>query len=227
MSAITTGWPMVNACIHATETGGVAEIAPFDVAQQPTWAGTIAETFRQRPGVRRSWHPTHSVSACGPLAEPLLADHHNAPGPCGEGTPYARVTELERGFILLLGIGHSSNTTLHGLEELAGCEYVLYPKFARVPLLTPDGPAEAHTRVHLPHLGRRLAALETAYLDGRAETVTHIGDSVCRLVHGPRMRSITLAALADDPWLLLTPDGVRAHHLMNEAGNWTRNPLTP
>jgi aminoglycoside 3-N-acetyltransferase len=41
---------------------------PFDPARTAGMAGRISERFRQRDGVIRSLHPTHSVAASGPLA---------------------------------------------------------------------------------------------------------------------------------------------------------------
>lgn len=155
----------------------------------------------------------------------MIADHENAPGPCGTGTPYTRICDLDRGFILLAGVSHQSNTALHGMEELAELEYVLYPGWVRIPIRTPGGLAEAHTRVHNAFMQRNLNVLETEFLDRAAETVTHIGDSPVRLVNARLMRDITLGALARDPFLLLTERGVRAFRRMQETGVFTRDPL--
>jgi aminoglycoside 3-N-acetyltransferase len=225
MSAITTTVDFVIRCIKAADLGVLADVEPFDPASTPTWAGAVAETFRHRPGVLRSLHPTHSVSAWGKGAGEMIAGHQNAAGPCGEGTPYARVTELPRGYILLLGVNHSSNTTLHGLEEIAGCEYALYPKDCRIPIRTSRGIAESRTRVHLPYLARRLGVLETEYLDGLAQTVTYIGASCVRYINAVKMREITLTALAKTPDLLLAKEGRIAYGMMRESGVWTKNPL--
>ena len=56
----------------------------------------------------------------------------------------------------------------------------------------------------MSYMSRRLGALETRYIDGRAQTVTHVGDSVVRLIHGATMRNITLSALNQDPFQLLS-----------------------
>lgn len=37
----------------------------FDVRRSPCCVGILPELFRQRPGVVRSLHPTHSIAACG------------------------------------------------------------------------------------------------------------------------------------------------------------------
>jgi aminoglycoside 3-N-acetyltransferase len=177
--------------------------------------------------VIRSLHPTHSVTAFGPRADELLLSHHTAPGPCGQGTPFMRLADDPRGFILLLGVNHESNTAIHGVEELAQLEYVLYPKPCRALVQTPDGPIEARTRVHMPFLRRRLGALETAYIDRRAQTVTHIGDSYVRFIHVATMREITLAALEQDPFVLLSATGRKTWERMKETGVYTRDPGSP
>ena len=224
MSAITTNGRFVTECIRAANEGRVANVEPFDAENTQTWAGKIPEHFRKRPEVIRSLHPTHSVSAYGSLAEELCRDHENAPGPCGRHTPYMRLAELERGFVLLLGINHRSNTAIHGIEEIANLEYVLYPKWCRIPFLTLTGVEEAHTRVHIPHLARNLNALETAYIDGKAQTVTIIGDSCVRLVNVKRMTEISLGALGKSPWLFLTPESRMTYEWMKEQSDFTRSP---
>ncbi len=227
MSAITTQTAYVVACIEAAQRGEMASVERFDVLGMPTYAGAIAETFRRRPGVRRSWHPTHSVTAIGRRAEELLADHENASGPCGAGTPYGRLCDCDRGFVLLLGVNHMSNTTLHGIEEMAGVEYVLYPEWVRIPLKTPAGPREARTRVHNAFIGRNLGILETQYIDGMAQRVGQIGGSYVRLIHAAKMRDITLAAMQDDPLRLLNERGMRAWAEMKRSGNFARDPRKP
>ena len=224
MSAITTSAEFVARCIEAAQKGESADVPPFDPDGTPTWAGTIAEAFRKRPGVMRSLHPTHSVSAWGSRAEEMIAGHENAPGPCGAGTPYLRLTDGERGFVLLMGVNHQSNTTLHGFEELFGCEYVLYPEVCRIPVKTSAGVKEARTRVHLPHLNRHLGILETAFVDGMAQTVTHVGGSPLRCVNGKAMRKITLDALRRDPFLFLTEKGRETYRKMKESGGWMQRP---
>jgi len=225
MSAITTGTQMVIQCIEAADAGTALDTPPLDILNARTWAGTIPETFRKRPGVVRSLHPTHSVTAFGARAVEILADQHDVPGPCGLGTPFMRLADDPRGFVLLLGVNHESNTTIHGFEELARVEYVLYPKRCRIPILSSGGTIEAQTRVHIPFLQRRLGALETDYIDRRAQTVTHIGDSYVRLIHVATMRDIALDALKENPFVLLSEIGLKAWKRMQKTGVYTRDPF--
>lgn len=87
--------------------------------------GTIAETFRKQNGVLRSNHPQDSFCARGPQAELITANHLLESG-LGEQSPLARLYDLDA-WVLLLGVGHGNNTSLHLAEHRAQ-----YPSKKRV-----------------------------------------------------------------------------------------------
>ena len=91
--------------------------AMFDVRRTPSQVGLLTELFRRSPSVLRSVHPTHPVAAWGMHAAEMLAIHHLARTPCGDGTPFARLLERD-GRILLLGAGVESMTFFHYIEEV-------------------------------------------------------------------------------------------------------------
>lgn len=91
---------------------------PFDPRQTPTRKmGAIVECFRNRLDTARSGHPTLSFAASGPAAVEILATHPLDSG-LGESSPLAGVYAID-GFVLLLGVGHANNTSLHLAEHRA------------------------------------------------------------------------------------------------------------
>ena len=90
----------------------------YDPDLTPTRSmGKIVETYRKQKGVLRSTHPQSSFCASGPQASHIVNNHPLAFG-FGEHSPLARIYDLN-GFVLLLGVGHSSNTSIHLAEYRA------------------------------------------------------------------------------------------------------------
>ena len=90
----------------------------YDPDMTPTRSmGKIAETFRKEKSVLRSMHPQHSFCASGPQAFYVVDNHPLAFG-MGENSPLARIYDLQ-GYVLLLGVGHSNNTSIHLAEYRA------------------------------------------------------------------------------------------------------------
>jgi hypothetical protein len=95
---------------------------PFDPLTTPSAVdlGVVADTFWRLPGVRRSDHP-EAFAAAGPLAARIVDGPLPLP-PHRYESPVGRAYDLD-GQVLLLGVGHEANTSLHLAELLAEVPY--------------------------------------------------------------------------------------------------------
>ncbi|HOJ12760.1 MAG TPA: AAC(3) family N-acetyltransferase [Clostridiales bacterium] len=95
----------------------------FDASETPSGTGLITEVFRKMPDARRSLHLFSSAAALGEKAEYITSYHDDTP--CGPGTPYQKIIELE-GYVLFIGAGFGSNTLFHVAEEYVNPPYMRY-----------------------------------------------------------------------------------------------------
>jgi aminoglycoside 3-N-acetyltransferase len=102
------------------------------------WLGRVPEVFRQTCSPLRTSHPLFAYQAVGPAAERLLeAQRHDWPlGPI----------EALDGDVLLLGVTHTSNTTIHLAEQHLGRSlFYRYAKNAEgLWIELPNIPGESH-----------------------------------------------------------------------------------
>jgi aminoglycoside N3'-acetyltransferase len=162
--------------------------------------GVVADAFWRLPGVVRSPHP-QAFAAAGPQAETILRDPLPLPPHIPE-SPVGRVHELD-GQVLLIGVGHDSDTTLHLAEIIAGVPYRV-PTYCTVPQ---DGRPVRMEFGENNHCCRRFA-LADGWLRARGlQSEGRVGHAHARLARARDIVAVAVEHLTRDPLLFLhAPD---------------------
>jgi hypothetical protein len=115
-------WPLAGPPNNAVtyddhqDDNAYADIFRPDLRAHPS-LGRVAETLRRLPGAIRSAHPVMSFAAWGEGAQTVVSAQSRAE-PLG---PVAHLADASRdGDVLLLGVGHTVNTSIHYAEYRAG-----------------------------------------------------------------------------------------------------------
>ena len=176
---------------------------PFDPKRSSSPdMGVMAETFWSHSGVLRSNSPR--AAAVGPSAAQITAPHPLDP-PHGLDSPAGRVYELD-GQVLLLGVGHDANTTIHLAENLAGVRY-RGDKYVTVL----DGGRQARFEYReIDHCCERFA-LADGWLDAKGtQRRGTVGHGEARLSQARDIVRVVSEQLAADETVFLHPSGVDA-----------------
>jgi len=175
---------------------------PFDSQTTPAAdsLGALPEIFRQVPGVRRSDHP-FACAAIGPQARRITGDPLPIP-PYIPESPIGRVHELD-GQVLLLGVGHDADTTLHLAELIAGVPYRL-PKHITV---MRDGRPLRIDYGENDHCCARFAFADEWLRSAGLQSEGRVGHAHSRLARSRDIVEQACSRLARDPLLFLHPAG--------------------
>lgn len=176
--------------------------APFDPSTTPASPslGAVAETFRRLPDVRRSNH-FHAFAAAGPRAAEITADPLPLPPHIPE-SPVGRVHELD-GQVLLLGVGHEADTTLHLAELVAGVPYRV-PKHCTV--LRDGRPVQVDYGEN-DHCCLRFALADEWLRAPGLQAEGRVGHAHGRLVRARDIVAVAVERLERDRLLFLHPPG--------------------
>ena len=88
----------------------------FDPRKHGSHLGRLPSEFLGIPGIERSIHPTHSVSAIGRDAHHIVESHHLAPSIFGKGSPWDRCHDVGAK-VIGLGITMGPVTFYHLIED--------------------------------------------------------------------------------------------------------------
>lgn len=165
-------WPVIRATMPA-----------YDARLTPTRKmGVVPDVVRHLPGASRSAHPAHSFCAVGPRAHVITAHHALAYG-LGDGSPLARLYDLNAR-ILLLGVGHDRNTSLHLAEYRTHGAHQVIEQGA--PLVV-NGERQWVTYATLDYDTDDFDQVGAAAADAGLERVAMVGGASARLLDQPRL----------------------------------------
>lgn len=176
----------------------------YDPATTPCQTGIIPETGRKHAGAVRSLHPTHSVAVIGPKAVALTQDHL-AGRAFGIGSPLDRLAQMG-GEVLLLGVGHSSNSLIHVAEEHAGLPKVPFDPgplpFFNVKM--PDGTVLSHRLDTSPSCSTAFGGVEYALRrHGEIRDSKSIGSCKMQMMSGKALLQRVTKIIEEQPDVLL------------------------
>jgi aminoglycoside 3-N-acetyltransferase len=198
----------------------------FQPALEPARTGALAEAVRRRDDAVRSLHPTHSVAVLGPEAQALCAGHENLAA-TDRGTPLDRLADAG-GLVLLLGVGHIANTTVHVGEFRAGMSYLVLMPRSDWPrahqIIGADGSERRVAYDRYPGCSRAFGVVEHGLRERGAIRDGRVGRAESQLMPGAAVLDETSALLDRDPCALLCSDPRPDHRCAPARALETRRP---
>lgn len=147
--------------------------------------GAIPELFRTLPGVRRSHHPTCSFVARGSQAARITGGQVLEEG-LGKESPLERIYELN-GRILLLGVGHGNNTSLHLAEHRADWPGRRYHQESSPLMIDGRRSWKEYTELDFDDIDFVACGAAFEKCDKETLSIGQVGLAECRLISQRRM----------------------------------------
>lgn len=179
------------------------EYSLFNPDTEPSCVGILGELFRQRDGVYRSLHPTHSLAAKGKDAKSFTEGEEKFDTPCNRKGCYGKLYD-RKSKILLLGCGFNRNTFLHGVEEWNDIPMRLEDTYKQLSLVMPDGsiskrPVYPHHKPKGINVAERFHKMEGVLSQKGFIRRGKFGDADCILCDAAPMADLVSEYLKKDP----------------------------
>jgi aminoglycoside 3-N-acetyltransferase len=174
----------------------------FDVRSTPTGTGLLPETFRRRPGVTRSLSPTHCMAVYGKNAVELMAGHELCDVSAGRNSPFEKMISIHAK-IVLLGVTHAADTTLHFIENTSGAPTLCRELFQPSVIDTEGRTIVVPTHPHMPGLRRRYERVEDVLILAGIQKNGMVGQALTRVVDAAGMAQVIGEKIRRDPLYLI------------------------
>lgn len=219
IAALRTAIGDAGTLVMPTMTDGTTV---FDPGTTPTAdMGITAELFWRQPGVQRSDHPGGSFAAIGPHAGEICRPQPLSP-PHGPDSPVGRVYDLG-GQVLLLGVTHGENTTLHLAEAMAQVPYsVAHPCV----VVGQDGAPRTVLIEESDHCCRNFARAGEWLTERGLQRVGPVGQAAAILCESRDVVAVAMDRLAADPLSFLCAPGQRCEECDRARASLSRSRLS-
>lgn len=182
----------------------------YHVEETVSCVGILSEMFRKRAGVVRSCHPTHSVAALGEDAAVFTAGEERFNTPTARRSVWGKLLDRQAQ-IMLIGVGLTKNTFIHGIEEWNDIPNRLSDE--TVPLITvmPDG-REIEVPMHVHNVidvSRHYGKIEELLEDRGAIRRGRFGDAEVLVCNTVWMTELISSMLEADPDLFSTDEPLK------------------
>ncbi len=182
----------------------------FDVKQTVSKMGSVTETFRALPHVKRSWHPTDAVCALGIQADFLTNSHHLQTTPYHSQSPFYKLCELNAK-ILLIGVDFNSLTNLHTLEDaISDFKFPVYKTQKIATLIKHEGGELNYlTSCHDPAWSkkRQCNALIPSFMAAGFLTEEKLGKATMYVIKANAMHQFMVKQYLEKGITMYTPNG--------------------
>ena len=177
---------------------------PFEPAHTPCpGVGIVADTFWRLPGVLRSDSP-HAFAAIGPKAEVITMPHPADRPQCAD-SPVGRIYQSD-GQVLLLGVGHDADTTIHLAESIAEARY---RRKKHVTLRSAGRPMRLDY-FEIDHCCQRFNLMDDWLDVAERQRRGTVGHAQARLARSRHVVEAALERLFEDETVFLHPVGIDA-----------------
>lgn len=187
----------------------------------------MTEIFRKRAESLRSLNPTHSIAAQGKRASEFIAEHYKYQT-FGMGSPLDRLAQAG-GYVLLLGVTHLANSTIHVGESHAGCTKFYWEEgpLPVVKILMPDGKLIDHQLDCSASCSMAFNAAEYPMRCNNMIIDLVLGDALCFLMKGRDVIDAVVGMIRDKPDALLCsrpncrPCSMARRYILDHQGSAT------
>lgn len=171
----------------------------FYVDNSPSCVGILTELFRKRPGVVRSWHPTHSVAALGEDAESFVSGDEKFDTPCARKSCWGKLLDRQA-TILLIGVDLRRNTFIHGVEEWLDIPGRLTDSHQQLYTVLPDGTEiSVPSRRHYGHTSEKYERVDAFFGENGVMFKGTFGDATVRVCDTEKMTKLLYEVLGENP----------------------------